>query len=65
MSLPSEDQLIYDWSNPDRADVPHPVAAMLDDETLRDGLQNPTVVDPSLDEKIEILHLMNDLGIET
>jgi len=56
---------MYDWSNPDHADVPRPAAAMLDDETLRDGLQNPTVTDPSLDEKIEILHLMNDLGIET
>jgi 2-isopropylmalate synthase len=38
---------------------------MLDDETLRDGLQSPSVVDPPLDRKIEILHLMNSLGIET
>jgi len=37
---------------------------MLDDETLRDGLQNPSVHDPSIEEKIEILHLMEDLGIE-
>ena len=37
----------------------------LDDETLRDGLQNPSVQDPSIDEKIEILHLMEALGIET
>src|SRR6202047_1492157 len=38
---------------------------MLDDETLRDGLQNPSVRDPSTGEKIEILHLMEDLGIDT
>jgi 2-isopropylmalate synthase len=38
---------------------------MLDDETLRDGLQSPSVVDPALDRKVEILHLMNSLGIET
>jgi len=38
---------------------------MLDDETLRDGLQNPSVRDPSIGEKIEILHLMEDLGIDT
>jgi 2-isopropylmalate synthase len=38
---------------------------MLDDETLRDGLQSPSVVDPPLELKVEILHLMNSLGIET
>jgi 2-isopropylmalate synthase len=38
---------------------------MLDDETLRDGLQSPSVQDPTIGEKIQILHLMNDLGIET
>lgn len=38
---------------------------MLNDETLRDGLQNPSVRDPSIGEKIEILHLMEALGIDT
>ncbi len=37
---------------------------MLDDETLRDGLQNPSVHDPTIEEKIEILHLMEALGID-
>jgi len=37
---------------------------MLNDETLRDGLQNPSVRDPSIGEKIEILHLMESLGID-
>ena len=37
----------------------------LDDETLRDGLQNPSVSDPSIEDKIKILHLMEALGIET
>ncbi|RMG50784.1 MAG: 2-isopropylmalate synthase [Acidobacteria bacterium] len=36
-----------------------------DDETLRDGLQSPSVTNPPIDEKIEILHLMADLGIES
>ena len=54
--------LIYDW-NLDAAG-PRPVA-MLDDETLRDGLQSPSVRTPSIDEKIEILHHMNALGIDT
>jgi 2-isopropylmalate synthase len=38
---------------------------MLNDETLRDGLQNPSVFDPPIDEKIRILHLMEALGIDT
>jgi 2-isopropylmalate synthase len=33
------------------------------DETLRDGLQNPSVEDPTVEEKLKILHLMEDLGI--
>jgi 2-isopropylmalate synthase len=38
---------------------------MLDDETLRDGLQSPSVRTPSIDQKIRILHLISALGIET
>ena len=38
---------------------------LLNDETLRDGLQSPSVRDPSIGEKIEILHLMEALGIDS
>ena len=38
---------------------------MLDDETLRDGLQSPSVASPTIDEKIDILHRMDALGIDT
>jgi 2-isopropylmalate synthase len=38
---------------------------MLDDETLRDGLQSPSVVDPPIAKKRELLHLMDQLGIDT
>ncbi|UCF21660.1 MAG: 2-isopropylmalate synthase [Gemmatimonadota bacterium] len=38
---------------------------MLDDETLRDGLQSPSVIDPPTDVKVKILRLMDRLGIET
>jgi 2-isopropylmalate synthase len=55
--------LIYDW-NHDAAETPRPVA-MLDDETLRDGLQSPSVRTPTIDEKIDILHRMDALGIDT
>ena len=63
--VPSEEQLIYDWSRHAGRAPARPPVAMLDDETLRDGLQSPSVVDPSLQTKLKILHLMNDLGIET
>ncbi len=43
--------------------LPKPV--FLTDETLRDGLQSPSVRDPSIEQKIEILHLMEALGINT
>ncbi len=59
----SYERLIYDWN---RVDAPPPPAVvMLDDETLRDGLQSPSVRVPSIDEKIRILHLIEALGIDT
>ena len=56
--------LIFDWSayGARRAEWPHGV--MLYDETLRDGLQSPSAIDPSADTKIELLHLMESLGID-
>jgi 2-isopropylmalate synthase len=60
------EQLIHDWNaNGDAVRGEAPGPAMLDDETLRDGLQSPSVTDPPIDAKKRILHLMNDLGIET
>ena len=38
---------------------------MLNDETLRDGLQSPSVRCPTIEQKIEILHLIDRLGIDT
>jgi len=38
---------------------------MFDDETLRDGLQGPSSIDPPIERKIELLHLMDRLGIDT
>jgi 2-isopropylmalate synthase len=55
--------LIYDWNT---IDTPAESAGvMLDDETLRDGLQSPSVRTPTIDQKIRILHLIDALGIET
>ena len=54
--------LIHDWNR--TTDRPHGTV-MLDDETLRDGLQSPSVKCPTIEQKIEILHLIDRLGIDT
>jgi len=58
-------ELIHDWNTFTGAEIPTTRRVALNDETLRDGLQNPSVRDPSIAEKIEILHLMESLGIDT
>jgi 2-isopropylmalate synthase len=59
------DELIYDWNVATPPAIHAGTRVLLNDETLRDGLQNPSVFDPSIEEKIEILHLMEDLGIDS
>jgi len=54
--------LIHDWN---RSPNPRPAIVMLNDETLRDGLQSPSVRSPTIDEKLRILHLIDALGIDT
>lgn len=56
-------ELIYDWNRVYAASMKPAGRVLLNDETLRDGLQSPSVRDPSIEEKIEILHLMEQLGI--
>src|SRR5262245_52746771 len=58
-----KDGLIYDWNLIGAGE--RPAIVMLDDETLRDGLQSPSVRTPTIDQKIEILHLIDSLGIDT
>jgi 2-isopropylmalate synthase len=60
-----KNELIHDWNTFTGHEIPIGQHVMLNDETLRDGLQNPSVRDPSIAEKIEILHLMESLGIDT
>ncbi len=62
----NEQELIHDWNVvggiPDGSSIRK---VELNDETLRDGLQNPSVVDPPIGDKIRLLHLMDQLGIHT
>jgi 2-isopropylmalate synthase len=65
MNSPDESSLIFDWAAPISRQPSLPAHVMLDDETLRDGLQSPSVLDPPVETKVELLHLMESLGIET
>jgi isopropylmalate/homocitrate/citramalate synthase len=58
-------ELIHDWNSYSEPDIPAGRRVLLNDETLRDGLQNPSVRNPTIEEKIEIVHLMEALGIDT
>ena len=58
-------ELIYDWNRVLPKSLQTAVPVLLNDETLRDGLQSPSVRDPSISEKIKILHLMEALGINS
>jgi 2-isopropylmalate synthase len=62
---PRASELIYDWNTAGNGYPHRPTAVEFDDETLRDGLQSPSVRDPSLERKLELLHLMEDLGLHS
>jgi 2-isopropylmalate synthase len=58
------DHLIHDW-NVLGEHEPRPHHRIeLDDETLRDGLQSPSVHDPAIEEKLQILHYMARIGVD-
>ena len=61
----NEHDLIYDWNEAGERWVPPTFRVQLDDETLRDGLQSPSVRTPPIEDKLRILHLMERLGIDT
>lgn len=56
-------EMIHDWNQAN--DFAPPRTLAFQDETLRDGLQNPSVVDPPLAEKLALVSLMDSLGIQT
>ena len=61
--MPKESKLIYDWNLlNDSSEEMGPVE--FNDETLRDGIQSPSARDPNIENKLQILHLMDSLGIK-
>jgi 2-isopropylmalate synthase len=57
------DELIYDWNEVGRKGRLIPKDVTFFDETLRDGLQNPSVTDPNIEQKLKLIHLMAKVGI--
>jgi 2-isopropylmalate synthase len=59
------EDIIFDWNEHKRRGRVFPKKVELCDETLRDGIQSPSIVDPPIETKIELLELMDKLGITT
>src|SRR3954463_1752634 len=64
--MPTDHELIYDWNSTEKVAPLSPKRKIqFLDETLRDGIQSPSVVDPSIGDKLRLVELANDLGIDT
>jgi 2-isopropylmalate synthase len=60
----SEKDIIYDWNSAEKiAPLTGGRKVEFFDETLRDGIQSPSVVDPKIDDKLKLVQLASDLGI--
>src|SRR5512144_1250458 len=65
MAMPDH-ELIYDWNSTEKiAPLSPRRRVQFLDETLRDGIQSPSVVDPTIEDKLRLVELANDLGIDT
>lgn len=62
---PPEGNLIFDWNRHEAFRFRARQDLELDDETLRDGCQSPSVTDPPVEAKLQLLHLMEKLGIQS
>lgn len=64
MADAAQDQLIYDWNFLGKKSRTFKKKVLLDDESLRDGLQSPSTRDPPLEGKLRLVQLMEQLGID-
>ncbi len=61
----NDHELIYDWNSLEKFSPLSPRRRVqFFDETLRDGIQSPSVTDPAIDDKLRLVELANDLGID-
>src|SRR5438128_10261165 len=63
--MSEERDLIHDWNEAGERWEKPAFRIQFDDETLRDGLQSPSVRTPTIEEKLGILHAMDKLGLDT
>jgi 2-isopropylmalate synthase len=59
-----EEDVIFDWNVQAGAAPPPLRKVLLVDETLRDGIQCPSVTDPPIDAKRRILRLLDAVGVD-
>jgi len=65
MAEVKEADIIYDWNSVEKvAPLTGSRTITFLDETLRDGIQSPSVVDPKIDDKLKLVHVASDLGIQ-
>ena len=57
-------EIIHDWNRHDPQAAVIPSGFSLFDETLRDGIQSPSVHDPDIEDKIRIVELLDAVGVE-
>src|ERR1700732_1058384 len=57
MTEPTKNEYIYDWNRASSPAIAPGTRVLLNDETLRDGLQNPSVYAPTIEENIDTLHI--------
>src|SRR3954467_6678414 len=66
MNAHDDHELIYDWNSTEKVSALSPKRRIqFLDETLRDGIQSPSVVDPAIDDKLRLIDLADSLGIDT
>ncbi len=61
--MPGRHEFIFDWNSLKKVAPLSSKKYELLDETLRDGIQSPSVTDPTVEQKIELVHFMEAVGI--
>jgi len=61
----TNEELVYDWNTIDPSFSAPNRHIGINDETLRDGLQSPSVCEPEVEQKLELVHLMEALGFDS
>ncbi len=64
MTTSANQGIIYDWNLAGGSPLANR-RVLIHDETLRDGIQSPSAHDPTIEEKIEMLHFMESLGVDS